>query len=300
MEVLAFDPLFLQPASRWSGGRQFGDTLSYRLSSPAGTGEVSVRFSELPVDKWHDLPATEKKARGVTNFPCVSVVRAGREIDRGWFFMGDKRRENYDDWWRCEISFDPVLDELFGITNSKQAISPRPELLEILGHDLEPIARALNNRVRRQFELVRSVQPLSAAERQAGRVDDALPPLPKRDDVIPEGLEEALEAVQPRPGDSGPYQIAVSDLPTTLAFEVVLRGGRLVLLLNSRHPLYRDLYGPLATSDSLRDQETAKQVALTMLAAARAEAGLWRRTGRLQGRRFRQTWADVLATFMNA
>ena len=73
-----------------------------------------------------------------------------------------------------------------------------------------------------------------------------------------------------------------------------------MLLLNSRHPLYRDLYGPLAMSDSPRDQEIAKQVALTVLASARAEVGLWRRTGRLQGRRFRQTWADVLATFMNA
>ena len=223
-DVPAFDPLFLQPGSRWSGGRQFGDTLSYRLSSPAGKGEVSVRFSELPVDKWHDLPVADKKARGITNFPCVSVVRAGREIDHGWFFMGDKRRENYDDWWRCEISFDPVLDELFGITNSKQAISPRTELLDMLGHDLEPIARALNNRVRRQFELVKSVVPLGAAERQAGRADAALPPMPQRSEVIPEGLEEVLGAVPRRNSESGPYQIAVSDLPTTLAFEVVLRG----------------------------------------------------------------------------
>jgi hypothetical protein len=214
--------------------------------------------------------------------------------------MGDKRRENYDDWWRCEISFDPVLDEKFGITNSKQAISPRPELLEMLGRDLEPIARALNNRVRRQFELVKSVVPLSAAERQAGRVDSALPPMPRGRDAIPEGLEEVLGALSRRQAQSGPYQIAVSDLPTTVAYEVVLRGGQLWLLLNSRHPLYRDLYGPLAMSDSPRDQETAKQVALTVLAAARAEVGLWRRTGRLQGRRFRQTWADVLATFMNA
>jgi hypothetical protein len=252
------------------------------------------------VDKWHNLSVAEKKARGITNFPCVSVVRAGREIDHGWFFMGDKRRENYDDWWRCEISFDPVLDELFGITNSKQAISPRPELLDMLGQDLEPIARALNNRVRRQFELVKSVLPLGAAERQAGRVDAALPPMPQRSQVIPDGLEEVLNAVPRKHSESGPYQIAVSDLPTTVAFEVVLRGGQLMLLLNSRHPLYRDLYGPLAMSDSPRDQEVAKQIALTVLAAARAEVGLWRRAGRLQGRRFRQTWADVLATFMNA
>ena len=42
-----------------------------------------------------------------------------------------------------------MLDELFGITNSKQAISPRGELLDMLGQHLEPIGRGLNNRVRR-------------------------------------------------------------------------------------------------------------------------------------------------------
>jgi hypothetical protein len=297
-QVAPCDPLCLQPESIWTGGRQFGDTLSYRVPGPSGKGEIAVRFSELPVDKWHDLPAAEKKVRGITNSPCVSVVRAGREIDQGWFFMGGKRRENYDDWWRCEVTFDPVLDELFGITNSKQAISPRGELLDMLGPDLEPIARALNNRVRRQFEMVRSVIPLGAAERQAGRADTALPPMPQRKDAIPVGLEAALDADR-HPSPAGPYRIIVTDFAGTAAFDVVMRGGRLWLLLNSRHPLYRDLYGPLAMSESPRDQDVAKQVALTVLAAARAEVGTWPRAGRVHGRRFRQTWADVLATFMN-
>jgi hypothetical protein len=299
-KVPACDPLCLLDDSVWTGGRQFGDTLVYRVPISAGMGKISVRFSELPVDKWHDLPAEEKKARGITSAPCVSVVRAGREIDRGWFFMGGKRRENYDDWWRCEVSFDPVLDELFGITNSKQAISPRGELLDMLAPDLEPIARALNNRVRRQFEMVRLVVPLSAAERQAGRADAALPPLPPRKDAIPEGAEQALVGSRHRkaPG-SGPYQIVVTDLPGTQAFDIVVRDGQLWLLLNFRHPLYQDLYGPLAMSELPRDQDVAKQVALTVLAAARAEVGTWPRAGRVNGRRFRQTWADVLATFMN-
>lgn len=300
-QVAAVDPLFMQAGTRWRDGRQFGDSLFYRMSTPAGEGDIEVRFSELPVDKWHDLSVPEKKARGITNAPCVSVVRAGREIDRGWFFMGGKRRENYDDWWRCEITFSPVLDELFGITNSKQSISPRPELIDTLAPDLEPIARALNGRVRRQFEMVRSVVPLSAAERQAARVDGALPPMPRRRDAVPEGLEDVLDAISGRVADDpGPYRIVVTDLPTTGAFEVVVRGGRLWLLLNSRHPLYRDLYGPLAMSDAPHDQDVAKQLALTVLAAARAEVGTWPGPAAShRGRRFRQTWADVLATFLN-
>jgi histidine kinase/DNA gyrase B/HSP90-like ATPase len=299
-KVSAYDPLCLLDGSGWTGGRQVGDTLVYHVTGTSGKGEISIRFSELPVDRWHDLPVEEKRARGITNAPCVSIVRAGREIDRGWFFMGGKRRENYDDWWRCEVSFEPILDELFGITNSKQTISPRGELLDMLGPDLEPIARSLNNRVRRQFEMVRSVVPLGSAEKQAGRVDAALPPMPRRNDTIPEGVQQAFAGRHRRKTDgSGPYRIVVTDLPDTHAFDIVVRKGQLWLLLNSRHPLYRDLYGPLAMSESPRDQDVAKQIALTILAAARAEVGTWPRAGRVSGRRFRQTWADVLATFMN-
>jgi hypothetical protein len=215
--------------------------------------------------------------------------------------MGSKRRENYDDWWRCEVSFDPSLDELFGITHAKQAIVPSEELLQILVPDLEPIARALNSRVRQRFELVKATAPLGAAERQAGRAEPSLPSLPRRRETVPDGIRDLVRSLEDdsRPG-TAPYQISAVDLPTTAAFEVVLRGGQLLLLLNCRHPLYRDLYGPLALSDSPKDQEVAKQVALAVLAAARAEVSTWRRAERTQARNFRQTWADVLATFMSA
>jgi len=53
-------------------------------------------------------------------------------------------------------------------------------------------------------------------------------------------------------------------------------------------------------SESEKDQDVAKRVALAVLAAARAEAGASRRAERDQVRRFHATWADVLATFFNA
>jgi Histidine kinase-, DNA gyrase B-, and HSP90-like ATPase len=299
--VMPVDPLFLQRSSKMTGGKRFGDVLTYQVPSSFGIGRISVTFSELPIDRWHALPSEAKRELGVTNAPCVSVVRADREIDRGWFFMGAKRRENYDDWWRCEVSFDPVLDELFGITHAKQAISPRHELLEILVPDLESIARALNTRVRQRFELVKAIAPLGAAEKQASRAEPSLPSMPRRWDAIPDALRELVDdhgLVKTRP--EVPYQIIASELPTTSAFEVLVRGGQLVLLLNARHPLYRDVYGPLAMSDSTKDQDVAKQIALSVLAAARAEVDTWRQPARSQARQFRQTWADVLATFLNA
>jgi hypothetical protein len=299
--LTAVDPMFLQYQSRIHGARQFGDVLRYRLPTEHGDGEIRVRFAELPVDKWHNLSSDEKRDLGITNAPSVSVLRADREIDRGWFFMGTKRRENYDDWWRCEIRFDPALDELFGITHSKQAVVPCEDLRQLLEPDIEPIARALNSRVRQRFELVKAIVPLGAAEQQAGRAEEALPSMPRRRDVIPDGLKDLVRAADQAAGTrKAPYQIFASELPTTSAFEVVVRDGRLLLLLNARHPLYRDLYGPLAMSESTRDQEVAKQVALAVLAAARAEVSTWRGSDRTQARSFRQTWADVLATFLNA
>ena len=299
--VNSLDPMFLQSSSAVHGAQQFGDVLRYRLPTDHGDGEISIRFAELPVDKWHKLSSDEKRDLGVTNTPSVSILRADREIDRGWFFMGAKRRENYDDWWRCEVRFDPALDELFGITHSKQTVVPCEELLDILVPDLEPIARALNSRVRQRFELVKATAPLGAAEQQAGRAEKSLASMPRRRDVIPDGLQDLVRSADQVTGTrKRPYQIFATELPTTSAFEVVVREGRLLLLLNARHPLYRDLYGPLAMSESSRDQEVAKQVALAVLAAARAEVSTWRRAERSQARSFRQTWADVLATFLNA
>jgi hypothetical protein len=117
--------------------------------------------------------------------------------------------------------------------------------------------------------------------------------------MVPDALRDMVTSAD-RLKSASPYQIVASELPSTAAFEVVARGGRLLLLLNSRHPLYRDLYGPLAASESSRDQDIAKQVALAILAAARAEVSTWRRADGPRARAFRQTWADVLSTFMSA
>ena len=298
--VTPIDPLMLDSTGRLAGTRQFGDTLVYSVEAPEGSGQVKVRFSELPIERWHNLTSSEKRQLGIMGSSSVSVLRAAREIDRGWFFMGSKRRENYDDWWRCEVCFEPVLDELFGLTHAKQSIAPTRELLDLLASDLEPIGRALNSRVRRRFELLKVSAPLGNAERRAARAEIALPPLPRVPEPPAPDLEQALAPLEATRSVDCPYQLIVSELPTTAAFETVVRKGRLVVALNSRHPLYRDLYGPLATSEAESDKDVATHVALTVLAAARAEWLDPRKAGRAARRRFRQAWSDVMASFFNA
>ena len=127
------------------------------------TGWVRIRFSELPVHEWHRLSNEEKRRIGISKGSGVSIVRGGREVDYGWFFMGGKHRENYDDWWRCEIQFDPVLDEAFGITHTKQQVRPQTHLIEALTPDLEATARALNGRGRKAHFAVKAGERFSEA-----------------------------------------------------------------------------------------------------------------------------------------
>ncbi len=51
----------------------------------------------------------------------ISFVRAGREIDFGSFGFLDASEPRHR-WWGAEVRFDPVLDEMFGVTNNKQEV----------------------------------------------------------------------------------------------------------------------------------------------------------------------------------
>jgi hypothetical protein len=149
--VVPIDPLFVRADSLTTGGvleREWSCEVRDTMDPASPVGVVSVRFSSLPVLTWSRWSKAEKRQRGITNGAGVSIVRGGREVDYGWFFMGGKRRQNYDDWWRCEISFEPVLDEAFGITHTKQQIRPAVHLKEALTPFIEQAARELHGRVR--------------------------------------------------------------------------------------------------------------------------------------------------------
>jgi hypothetical protein len=181
--IKAFDPLYLHPDAEVSGASIFGEELRYEVpvdpSNTKETGWVRIRFAELPVHAWHKLSNDEKRRLGISRGAGVSIVRAGREVDYGWFFMGGKNRENYDDWWRCEIQFDPVLDEAFGITHTKQQIRPQGHLIDAITPDLEATSRALSARVRKAHLEVKAGERFSEAERTASERDHLLRPLPK-------------------------------------------------------------------------------------------------------------------------
>ena len=311
-QVAPIDPLYLHEGSPEPGGQLYGEPMDYQVEARDGNGAVEgvgrvvVTFSELPVHCWHELSNEEKRLLGVTNGAGVSVVRAQREIDFGWFFLGGKRRENYDDWWRCEIRFDPILDEAFGITHTKQQIRPQGYLIEILSPDMENVAKALNGRVRQAHLQVRAVDRTVEVERIASEKDQLLKPLPKANSGAEEGVLEDLAKRHPslreveRPEDGGPlqYRIIQDAMKDTAFFSFAVKDGLFVLTLNPEHPFYKNVYKPLIENETKENRELRGQIDLLLLSAARAEAAATRESHRDALGQFRRVWSDNVATFL--
>jgi len=289
------DPLFLAGDPEWSKAKPFGPPLVFpiRVPSTNSTSKVRVRFSELPVADWADLPNHEKRKRGIAKGAGVSVVRAGREVDYGWFFMGNKRRENYDDWWRCEVHYEPVLDELFGLTHTKQRVRPGEALSQIITPEVEAIARTLNARVRTAFMEVKTDSNLSPSERRARDTDVLLDP-PSSDS----------NGTRPTPGQVGAqalrglkYDLRSEQLASTVLFEPGLVADTLRVRLNTRHAFYEHVYVNVMRRTSLKPSDAIKFIDLLILAYSRAELAAASRAAQRQAARLRAAWSEVLTSY---
>lgn len=92
--------------------------------------EVQTRYS-VAKSKTLDLAGSVNRGdtaygKDAANNIGVSVMREGRELmlDRSWTIQYDPR----DRWWGCEVEFPAALDEIFGVTNNKQAATVFNEL----------------------------------------------------------------------------------------------------------------------------------------------------------------------------
>lgn len=260
LPISAEDPLMLNARIEGASAASVFDQLEYELrTADGGSACVQVRFTMLPVHAWHHLDGVTKRRLGIVGAGGVSILRAGREIAHGWHLMAGKRKENYDDWWRCEIEFQPILDEHFGITINKQGIRPSAELREALEPELESIARTLNSRVRQAFEAVKFRAATQSSCRIAEAADPDLPVLPK---------------VRGRRGRGAlTYSIGTCQLPPERMFAISVRGNALDVQINVDHPAFSALYDPLATLPEAPAADLRTAIELFVLAFARTAAG---------------------------
>jgi hypothetical protein len=286
------DPLCLRPGRNLEGAVPYGPPLEFPIDVADDRGRrrassVLVRFVELPVASWWRLSNEEKRSWGISKRAGISVLRAGREIDAGWFFMGGKRKENYDDWWRCEVRFEPELDELFGVSHTKQGIHPAEPLLRVLSPDMERIAHDLNRRVRSTFLALK--EGLGGAALERARTRDPLLEPPRVRDA--QGRRPTGRVLGRKVVAGLTYRIKPSDLQAESFYEPRLQRSELVVALNSEHPFFDEVAGRAAD----RSRQTLQ---LLLLAAARAEVRHTKREREVL-ERFRQRWGEALRSFLS-
>ena len=309
-QIRPIDPLFLNDDSYLSGAACYGGPYKYEIEINSSNGvssiigRVKILFSELPVLEWHNLPNAEKRKYGITKGGGISVVRAGREIDYGWFFMGLKRKENYDDWWRCEVQFDPILDEHFGITHTKQQIHPTSYLNSILSPDMEAIGRALSGRVRNAHLKAKSRIRFSESEKRISEMDEKLRPLPKaepdRDKLkIADEMFQKYPDLKPNDNDNDKegfeYKIVEEPFKNTRFYDFFSYKGQFVLAINPEHPFYKKIYKPLCEADADFVKILRGQIELLLMAAARSEALSTDKEEKQITASFVNDWSDTIS-----
>lgn len=113
------DPFDKQPMFRPAGDNW---EVPYELEFNGAVHNVTVRYSiARPEARPKNVrnPGSSPYGKHAQKNIGVSIVRADRELD-----MDQSLVTGYDPverWWGVEIEFDPELDELFGVTNNKQA-----------------------------------------------------------------------------------------------------------------------------------------------------------------------------------
>lgn len=279
-EIRPIDPLYLDQRSTMHGAKRYGSPLVLEIAGEDGRGQIEVTFSELPVSRWHTWSVDEKRRVGIVGGGGVSVVRAKREIAYGWLFFGAKRREHYDDWWRCEIRFSPVLDRMFGVTVNKQGIRPNSELKLLLSNELEAVARTLNRRARTAFSNS-PAEPARPAAVAASRHDGLLMPpasLATRT-TIAEGLR---------------YRLEHKPLPGREFYSVRCSRGSIVVTVNTNHPFFTEMY-QVAEARGGCSPELLDRL---LLAAARADLDTRGPLQRKHAESLRRAWSDAIAAFL--
>jgi hypothetical protein len=292
--VIPFDPLFVGNGSNMVGGVEYGQELLYKVKVPHSNAlsPVRVRFIELPVHDWATLSNEEKKKRLIIKNAGVSILRAEREIDYGWFFMGEKRKENYDDWWRCEISFQPDLDEVFGVTHTKQEIKETEYMAGILIADLEQTARALNNRVRLKFIELKQNHPSTYTKNQLERTDIYQPAI--------KGFKKITGKRKDSPGAKGlAYQIIAKELSSDVFFDVAQDQNNIVLTINTSHVFYDKVFKALHEKRITSSIEFIKIMEFIMFAAGRSELTFANTKTMEVMNNFKKEWSSQLKTFIS-
>ncbi|MGV2105350.1 ATP-binding protein [Agrobacterium vitis] len=122
--VLPNDPLYLMegtnspaPYNKEPAFEPFRSPIPLEIKFRDVLHPVKITASICKADVRHAGGASPIGKHAAQNIG-VSIVRAGRELEMNSSFEITDARER---WWGIQVEFDPGLDDVFGVTNNKQA-----------------------------------------------------------------------------------------------------------------------------------------------------------------------------------
>jgi hypothetical protein len=208
-----------------------------------------LRYAWLPpsfgsVDKERDAVGLNANARFsiLKEYHGLLFSRNGRLIDvqtrTPWTTF-----INNDRYIKVEVEFSATLDELFGVTTSKQQVTISAFIWDLL----------------RQAGLPKAIEQLRSKVKDA-KVARRLDALTPREGM--QRLSERAMSVAGAMADPGsnpqwdlalrvsPYRVEFEKAPRHPFFRVARHAGARVLYLNTAHPFYDELYdGPVSTPE---------------------------------------------------
>lgn len=295
-KVEMIDPLFLNPncigydASNGFIAEGLEDmVIRVKNTLPSGKmveGNITLRFSKTHPRFQRDKEGSLIKSRWNTmkeNNAYFIVCRAGRQID----LVKEPDYQNpddnttiltYDANWAIELDFDPVLDELFGITTNKQQVELDSYLWDVFKeHDLPATITSIRREIQKfrvkdevkQEEKLEDNRDSEQIMKEAEKYDRLDLPQEKRDEADEKLREEAEEQAQDENEDveevvqkleagaeKKKYKVEFSDLPGAPFYDVEQWGPQTRIRINTAHRFYSDIYS---------QQDTRGKTALELL-----------------------------------
>ncbi|MFQ6180347.1 ATP-binding protein [Sinorhizobium meliloti] len=236
-QVRPVDPLFITPGAELfelDEDRAVAlEPVAMRIRNPVmdQDGDVQLRYSWLPpsfgaIDKSRDAVGLNANARFpfLKDYHGLIFSRNGRLIDvhnrAPWTVF-----INNDRYIRIEIEFSAKLDELFGVTTSKQQVSVSPAVWDAL----------------RQLGLHKAIEQLRAKVREAKLAKQ--PSGQTTCEVI-----RPLARAEPKELATGPAATPASSTSPPL----LIQEKGLALRPNPQHPLFNGIAGAAACAEALQ------------------------------------------------
>lgn len=285
------DPLFTSADGRYyeplpdGAEPRPGTTIDVKDEDGKVIGSIRVRYAYIPFDFLDD----SRGRKGGNPVPAKARFEIRKE-NNGLIFTRNGRQvdvlqrsevanfQNNDRYIGVEIDFDATLDELFGITTSKQSVTLTERANQAL---LSAGVKTAISAMQRQYKE-------EASARKAARVDE------QGDDDTPRASEQIMEEistiirkrglstdqqeaaednlvkqVKRKSKQTGisedvvkeeldrqtlerPYKIERERSPEAPFYRVELRGAQLVIWLNTAHRFYTDVYAVLDGPEGAR------------------------------------------------